>query len=124
MLKPLPKKELETFRRAAERRSHLEEQELERRRRRAWQCARRAARLLKQDYGAKRLIVFGSLAHGAWFHPHSDLDLAVEGLEPGAIWRAWSAVEKVVPGFGVDLIEIETASDRLGQRIREQGKDV
>jgi hypothetical protein len=34
MIKPLPKKELETFRRAAERRSHLEEQELERRRRR------------------------------------------------------------------------------------------
>ena len=70
------------------------------------------------------MIVFGSLAHGAWFHPHSDLDLAVEGLKPGMIWRAWSAVEKAVSEFEIDLIELETASDRLGQRIREQGKEL
>ena len=124
MIKPLTKKELDQYRRAVQRRSRAEEQEMARRRRHAWQLARRAAGLLKREYGAKRVIAFGSLAHGAWFHPHSDLDLAVEGLEPGVIWRAWSAVEKAVPELDVDLIELETAGDRLGQRIREQGREL
>ncbi|MBI3914307.1 MAG: nucleotidyltransferase domain-containing protein [Chloroflexi bacterium] len=124
MIKPLTKKELDEYRRAAQRRSRVEELTIDHRRRRAWQLARRAARLLKQKYGATRVIVFGSLTHGAWFHPHSDLDLAVEGLEPGAVWRAWSTIEKAVPELEVDLIELETASQRLNQRIREQGREV
>jgi len=124
MPKPLTEKQVESFRRAARRRAQTEQREQAQRRRRAWQLARRAARLLRQVYGAKRVIVFGSLAHGAWFHPHSDLDLAVEGLAPGAIWRAWSAVEKAIPEFGADLIELETAHARLSQRIREQGKEL
>lgn len=124
MIKPLTKKELDQYRRAAQRRSRAEEHKMARRRGHAWEVARLAAGLLKQQYGAKRVIVFGSLAHGAWFHPHSDLDLAVEGLAPGAIWRAWSAVEKAAAEFDVDLIELETAGDRLSQRIREQGKEL
>ncbi len=122
--KRLTKKELGAYRRAAQDRLRAEEHACEQRRQRAWQFARRAACLLKRDYGAKRVIAFGSLAHGAWFHPHSDLDLAVEGLAPGAIWRAWSAVEKAISGFDVDVIEWETAGERLGQRIREYGKEL
>lgn len=117
-------KELASFRQAVQRRRQIQARDTEQQRRRAWQLARRAARLLKKKYGAKRVIVFGSLAHGAWFHARSDVDLAVEGLAPGTIWRAWSAVERVIAGFEVDLVELETASLRLGQRIREQGKEL
>jgi predicted nucleotidyltransferase len=70
------------------------------------------------------VVAFGSLAHGAWFHDRSDIDLAVEGLAPGVVWRAWSAVERLFPGFEVDLIELETATDRLRQRIQEQGREL
>jgi hypothetical protein len=40
----------------------------------------RAASLLKARFGARRVLLVGSLAHQAWFVPDSDVDLAVEGL--------------------------------------------
>jgi predicted nucleotidyltransferase len=120
----LTAEQLSVYRRTAQVRWQRQQRESTRRRRQAWRFARRAAALLKQEYGATRVVVFGSLAHGAWFHAGSDLDLAVEGLKPGVIWRAWSAVERVAPGFQVDLIELETATDRLHQRIQEQGKEL
>ncbi len=120
----LTKKELSIYRRAAQRRWRSQQQEMTRRRRKAWRLARRAATFLKREYGATRVVAFGSLSHGGWFHARSDLDLAVEGLKPGVIWRAWSAVERVVPGFQVDLIELEMATERLRQRIQEQGKEL
>ena len=122
--KSLTKKELDIYRLAAQRRWQSQRQEMTRRRRKAWRLARRAAAFLKQEYGATRVVAFGSLSHGGWFHVHSDLDLAVEGLKPGVIWRAWCAVERVIPGFEVDLIELETATDLLRQRIREQGREL
>ncbi len=116
--------QLSIYRRTAKRRAQAQSQEMERRRRKAWRGARRAATFLKQEYGATRVVAFGSLAHGAWFHAHSDIDLAVEGLPPGVVWRAWSAIEQLVPGFDVDLIELETATALLRRRIQEQGKEL
>lgn len=124
MSAPLTREEMSGYRRAAQRRWQAQRQETAKRRRKAWRLARRAATFLKQEYGATRVVVFGSLSHGGWFHARSDLDLAVEGLKPGVIWRAWSAVEQLAPGFQVDLIELETATERLCQRIREQGKEL
>ncbi len=37
----------------------------------------KAATLLKTKFGARRVVLFGSLAHKAWFVPNSDVDLAV-----------------------------------------------
>jgi tRNA nucleotidyltransferase (CCA-adding enzyme) len=44
---------------------------------------REAAEALKARFGARRVVLFGSLAHAAWFVPDSDVDLAVEGLAGG-----------------------------------------
>jgi len=41
---------------------------------------RNAAAVLKAEFGARRVILFGSIAHEAWFTSDSDVDLAVEGL--------------------------------------------
>ena len=120
----LTAEQLSVYQRTAQQRWSAQQREMAQRRRQAWRLARRAAAFLKQEYGATRVVVFGSLSHGGWFHARSDLDLAVEGLKPGVIWRAWSAVERVVPGFQVDLIELETATDPLRQRIEEQGKEL
>lgn len=83
--------------------------------------ARQAAEVLKKDYGGRRVVLFGSLAHQAWFGSSSDVDLAVEGLPPGAYWGAWRAVETCFPGRTVDLIEYETASESLRQAIDREG---
>jgi uncharacterized protein len=83
--------------------------------------AREAARVLKREHGALRVVLFGSLAHRAWFDPRCDVDLAVEGLSPGVYWGAWRAVENVFPGRKVDFIEYEMASESLRQAIDREG---
>lgn len=82
---------------------------------------RRAAAILKTRYGARRVILFGSLAHEAWYTPDSDVDLAVEGLADDALWRAWRAVEEIIGDRPVDLIEVETAREALRGAIDRTG---
>jgi predicted nucleotidyltransferase len=67
------------------------------------------------------VVLFGSLAHGAWFEPESDVDMAVEGLPPGAYWGAWRRVESYFPARKADLVEYETASESLRQAIDTEG---
>ena len=40
-----------------------------RRRQQAWRVAQQAARLLRDEYGASKVVVFGSLVHDTWFTP-------------------------------------------------------
>jgi uncharacterized protein len=76
------------YRRGALAREEAHRRETELRRAAAWDLAHRAARLLREEFGATRVVAFGSLAHGAWFEPRSDIDLAVEGIPVEAFWRA------------------------------------
>lgn len=82
---------------------------------------RSAAAALRTRYGARRVILFGSLAHEAWYVADSDVDLAVEGLAGDTIWRAWRAVEEIIGDRPVDLIEIETAREPLRGAIERTG---
>lgn len=93
------------------------------RRERAYLLARvrEAADMLKARFAVRRVVLFGSLAHAAWFVPDSDVDLAVEGLAGGDYWRAWRLVEEVIGDREVDLIEIETAGKSLRLAIERYG---
>ena len=44
--------------------------------------------MLKERYGATRVVVFGSLARDTGFTPWSDIDLAVWGIEPEDFYLA------------------------------------
>ncbi len=83
-----------------------------------------AAALLKDRYSVRRVILFGSLAHGAWFTPDSDVDLVVEGLAGADCWQAWKAVEEVLGGCPVDMIEIEGVGESLQRAIERYGVDL
>ncbi len=82
--------------------------------------AAQAARVLKEEFGASRVWVFGSL-NQAWFHEGSDLDLAVEGIAPSRMSAAWSRGEELVGG-SVDLISFEEADPSLWIHIVTQGE--
>ena len=112
------------YRRTALAREEARREQAEQRRQVAWDVARQAARLLRESFGATRVVVFGSLAHGAWFHPRSDIDLAAEGIPPEAFWRAGVALEKIDPSFEIDLIAIEAASDRLLIELTRYGVEL
>jgi predicted nucleotidyltransferase len=86
--------------------------------------AREAAAMLKQRYGATRVVLFGSLAHRAWYHPRSDVDLAVDGIAPETFFRAWTAVEHVIRERAVDLVDIAAASPSVYRSVTEDGIDL
>ena len=86
--------------------------------------ARSAAALLRQSYGATRVVLFGSLAHRAWLDPGSDVDLAVEGVAAAQYWQAWAAVESHFASVGVDLVDLADASPSLRREIERQGIDL
>ncbi|MFQ6102248.1 MAG: nucleotidyltransferase family protein [Anaerolineae bacterium] len=97
--------------------TEAERRERERLRRRV----RDAVAVLKARFAVRRVVLFGSLAHEAWFVSDSDVDLAVEGLDAKDYWRAWRLVEEIIADRPVDLVEIEAADDALARAIRRYG---
>ncbi|MCD6336043.1 MAG: DNA polymerase [Candidatus Latescibacteria bacterium] len=82
---------------------------------------REASAVMKTRFGARRVVLFGSLAHAAWFSADSDIDLGVEGLAGDAYWQAWRMVEEIIGDRRVDLIEIETAGESLKRTMDRYG---
>lgn len=85
---------------------------------------RAAAEVLKTRFGVRHVILFGSLAHGAWFTPDADVDLAVEGLQSQDYWDAWRVAEELIGQRSVDLIEYETAGASLQRAIQRSGMEL
>ena len=86
--------------------------------------AREVATVLKGRFGARRVVLFGSLAHKQWFGPHSDVDLAMEGVSSSQYWDAWRVAEGMIGDRVVDLVEIETAKQSLRRVIEQHGIDL
>jgi len=80
-----------------------------------------AAAMLKRQYDVRRVVLFGSLAHAAWFIDDSDVDLAIEGLASEDYWRAWRMVEEIIEDRPVDLVEIVVVGDSLRRAIERYG---
>ena len=94
------------------------------RRDRGWTVARRAADLLRRQFGATRVLAFGSLARARAFHARSDVDLAVWGLPPESYLRAVAAVNDLPEAFGVDLVEAERCGRALLESIEREGVEL
>jgi predicted nucleotidyltransferase len=95
--------------------------EISSRRRRARRAALKAAELLKTEFGAKEVILFGSLARRVDFTRWSDIDLAVRGIDPDKFFAAFGAVERIDVGFQVDLVELENCRPAMRQSIETEG---
>jgi len=116
--------QMERYKRGARARLARQQDEAAARRSAAWVAARKAACLLKEQFAATRVVAFGSLAHGAWFGPRSDIDLAAEGIPPHAYWRAWCALDHAQHEFQIELVALESASERLLDEIARYGVDL
>ncbi|HSV31820.1 MAG TPA: hypothetical protein VLH40_07355 [Atribacteraceae bacterium] len=101
-----------------------EEKELTARRKRAWELARQAAKLLKENFGAKRVVVFGSLLHLNCFSKWSDVDIAAWGISAEDTFRAMGAVMDIGKDIEINLVDIDTCRTTLRAIIEREGKEV
>ena len=86
---------------------------------RARATARTLAAHLRKAYGARRVLLFGSLATGLP-SDHPDVDLAVEGLEPGRLTEALGEL-LCLSEWPVDLVDLDRAPAHLRARIEAEG---
>jgi len=119
----LSRKEWRKYRpsRALKEREERESELMAEQRQKAWNLARVAAQLLRKDFGAERVVLFGSLAHGRWFTPWSDVDLAAWGISPERFYAAVAAVTDLSFSLKIDLIDIETCRPSLKAIIEKEG---
>lgn len=96
--------------------------EVAKRRRRAYAVARKAAKLLKEKFGAKEVILFGSMARIGSFTLYSDIDLAVRGIPSDRFYEAVGLIITFNMEFDIDLVEFETCPVPLRQNIEKDGK--
>jgi len=88
---------------------------------RAWEVARQAASLLYEAFGAKKVVLFGSLLHRERFASWSDIDMAVWGVPPADFFKAAAKIMDVSPEFEVDVIAGECCPDALRQKLEAEG---
>ena len=81
----------------------------------AFATARALAKVLRDRYGARRVVLVGSLARGD-FRLGSDIDLVVEGLPEDALFRAGADLEALAGDIEVDLVPLEAATSAFVAR--------
>jgi predicted nucleotidyltransferase len=90
----------------------------------ARKVARQASELLRTQFNATRVILFGSLSHRRFFTPWSDIDLAVWGIPKERFFAAVSAVISISEEFKIDIVDPETCQTNLLKAIEENGIEI
>ena len=89
----------------------------------AWAIAEKAAQILKEKYGAQKVVAFGSLAKRSFFTHWSDIDLAVWGVPDEVFYAAVGFVTGLTMEFKIDLIDARGCQDSLRGAIEIEGVD-
>ncbi len=112
--------ELETYRKSAQKLQQEQKLRLRERRKKALELAHVAATILKEEFGASKVVVFGSILHPEQFHWRSDIDLAVWDLQE--FFRAVARLLDLDPEFTFDLVPVEDAKPGILAIIHKEGK--
>jgi predicted nucleotidyltransferase len=76
--------------------------------------------MLIKEFGATKVILFGSLAKGR-FRAESDIDIAVEGIPRGKLFPAQAAANRLTR-LGVDLKPLEDLEPHFKNRLLATGE--
>ncbi len=117
----LSQDEVAAYREAARRRHQAEQRALPARERRAWDLARQAADVLRQEFAVDRVVVFGSLVHPSCFTAWSDVDVAAWGLRPEDTFRAIGMAMDLDAEITVNLVDVATCRPSLLRVIEQEG---
>jgi len=120
----LTPEKLTIYRATAQRRREQERSELDHRRKQAWTAAHQAAKLLKTEFKATRVVVFGSLARESGFTRWSDVDIAAWGIAPEDTFRAIGTILDMNTKIEVNLVDVNTCRSSLLEVIEQDGIDL
>jgi len=99
-----------------------ERKRMEERRRSAQSWAQRIASMLREDFGAKEVWLFGSVLWEGRFSKNSDIDLAVRGIPPSRYIEALVESEKLTGHeFQVDIVPLEDCHPVIRRRVEKEG---
>jgi len=115
---------LDEYRKTAIRRQKVRVSKAKTRRERGWKLARKAAKLLRAQFQAKRVAVFGSLLYETRFTRWSDIDIAVWGIPADQTFRAMGAVMDLDSSVELNLVDVNTCSPSLLRAIEQEAVDV
>ncbi|HOF02413.1 MAG TPA: nucleotidyltransferase domain-containing protein [Atribacterota bacterium] len=90
----------------------------------AWEIAKKAAVILKSNYGATKVVVFGSLTDRPSFTLWSDIDLAVWGIPENKFYAAVGAVTALTADFKIDLVDAIDCRDSLKKALEIEGVEI
>lgn len=90
----------------------------------AWSVARSAAKILKETFGAQKVVIFGSLLEKESFSPWSDIDLAVWGIPASRFYAAVGAITGLSPIIKTDVIDPDTCKQSVLEMILREGKEI
>ena len=80
---------------------------------RAGVVTEKLVRILTEKYGVKKIVLIGSCLDEKHFHLRSDIDLCVEGFADSDYFHALGDLIAESEEFGVDLIPMEGATERM-----------
>jgi predicted nucleotidyltransferase len=90
----------------------------------SWVLARKAATLLKSEFGAEKVFVFGSLLHESSFTLWSDIDLSALGIAVDKYYAAVAAVSDLSSSARIDLVDLESCRSSLRDTIYKEGVEL
>ena len=120
----LSAEKLEQYRLTAVRRQEERVSKVKPRREKGWKLARKAAQILREQYHANRVAVFGSLLHESRFTQWSDVDIAAWCIPPELTFRAIGAVMDLDPMFEINLVDVNTCTPSLLEVIEQEAVDL
>ncbi len=117
----IEEEKLAEYRLTWQKRENERRQALLERQKRAYSAARSAAVIIREQFGAIRVRLFGSLLYPQSFHNHSDIDLAAEGMDDTLVLKAWCAVSASAPEFEFDLVTPAECRPEIWSSIESEG---
>jgi len=101
---------------------HLTKWETEERREKALEIAEAIAKLLREKFGATKVVLFGSIVYPDRFSPWSDI--AVYGIRADQFYKAVAASSEIPNGFHVDIVDPEDCHQSLRKDIELNGIEI
>lgn len=85
-------------------------------------AVRRWAKEVHKRYPAVSVYLFGSLVRAdLWRGSDSDIDLAIAGMHGADYWQIWKLAEEMLPGFEIDLVDLDMATSSFREAVEGSG---